>query len=388
MLGNAYRLPFRLLGIPILLDISFLIILPLLAWMIGSEVSAYVMWFDLPIDPAALEQGWLPYVLGLAAALGLFGSVIVHELGHSVVGRYYGAKVKNITLWILGGMAQFETIPRQPGAEAVIAIAGPVTSYLLGALCWLGMQVSPPSWGSVQFVLAYLTLMNVVLATFNLLPALPLDGGRILRSLLALRLSHFKATQTAAAISKLLAFLLGLLGFLSLNIFLMLIAFFVYMGVTGESRHATVTEMLQGIRVRDLMTREVRTVPPDMRVGELIEKMLAERHMGYPVVDGYGEIKGIVTLADIQRRQGQGGDFRSQPISDVLSSRMVTIRESASALRAFEKMSRNNFERLIAVDAQGEMTGIISKTDLIRAIQVRTVGAEITNQAPPRIPHP
>src|SRR5690606_5766025 len=218
MFKTVYKLPFRLLGIPVHLDISLLLVLPLLAWIIGNDVELFVKVFQLDIDPSQLMGGVTPYLYGLLAAIGLFLSVLIHELGHSVVGQHYGLKIRRITLWILGGMAQFERIPRQRGTEAIMAIAGPITSFLLGGLSWLAFHSVPVDAAGLRFVLAYLMYMNVVLAVFNLIPALPLDGGRVLRSLLALRMPYLRATQIAAGTSKFLAVLLGMLGFVSLNI--------------------------------------------------------------------------------------------------------------------------------------------------------------------------
>ncbi|MBI1742192.1 CBS domain-containing protein [Candidatus Acetothermia bacterium] len=381
MFRTAIVLPFRLLGIPVRLDITFLLILPLLAWMIGSRLELYVTLFGLPIDPHPLQQGLMPYGLGLVAALGLFVSVVIHELGHSVIVGRYGIKVKSITLWFLGGVAQFEDMPRQRGAEAIVAIAGPITSLALAAICWIVLRSIPAEFAAAQFVFGYLVYMNAALALFNLLPALPLDGGRVLRSLLALRWPPLQATQISANISRFLAVLLGLFGFLTLNIFLMLIAFFIYMGVSAETQNATVTEMLQGIDVQDLMSREVQTVLPEMRVSDLIQKMFQERHLGYPVLESAGKLLGIVTLSDIQKLKDAGNAETSTTVREIMSPQVLTVLESTSALEAFQKMSRNNFDRMVVVDSKGQMVGIITKTDLIRAIQVRTVDLELLSQA-------
>lgn len=375
MFRTVYRLPFRLLGIPVQLDITFLLVLPLLAWIIGSELGNYIRLFNLPVDPEPLEEGLMPYFLGLLAAVGLFTSVVLHELGHAAVGQSYGVEIRSITLWILGGMAQFERIPRQPGAEAVIAIAGPLTSYAVGAVCWVVLAFTSDLAPPVAFILGYLMWMNWFLATFNLLPALPLDGGRILRSLLALRMSHLRATRVAAGASKVQALALGLLGFLSLNVFLVLIAFFVYIAGTGESQVTTVAEMLHGIKVHDLMTREVKTVSPHTRVSELMQRMFHERHLGYPVVDSSRNMIGLVTLDDVKRLRGDSGSSDADTsIEKIMSREVLTIPYDASALEAFERMAQNDFGKLIVVDAYGRMVGIISKTDLMRAIQVRMVG--------------
>lgn len=368
MFKNAYRLPFTLLGIPLYLDVTFLIILPLFAWLIGTQIEAFVTLAQLPIAADPLIDGFTPYLLGLAAAIGLFISVVIHELGHAITARQYNVDTERITLWLLGGMAQFKEMPKQPGAEAVVAIAGPITSFALAVLGWAALQVTPASFAALYFVLAYVTFMNLALAIFNLLPALPLDGGRVLRSLLALRMDHLRATQVSASISRILAVALGLLGLLAFNLFLILIAFFIYMAVTAESRYAAFTTALEDVGVKDLMTRKVSTVSPDTTVAELIDKMLREAHLGYPVLNANGEVVGMIELEQIN------GVQKTQRVSERMNPDVPQIQVAASAQDAFELMSKNDFGRLIVVDPTGYMVGILSKTDLIRALQVRLVG--------------
>jgi Zn-dependent protease/predicted transcriptional regulator len=367
MVRGGYRLPFRLAGIPLYLDATFLIILPLLAWLIANQLDVYVRLFGLPIDARAVRASGQAYLLGLLAALGLFASVVVHELGHALVGRRYGVRVRRITLWLLGGMAQFEEIPRQRGAEAVIAIAGPLVSLAVAAVSRAALGAVEGSVAG-QFVFGYLAYMNVALAMFNLLPALPLDGGRVLRSVLALWLPYLRATQIAAGISSGLAILLGLYGFLSANLFLLLIAFFVYMAGSAETQHIVIGDLLRDIGVRDVMTRDVETVGVDLPLADLLQKMLRERHLGYPVVDAAGRLVGIVDLKHVQ------GARSDAVVGDVMSREVVTIPESGTALHAFEVMSAHDFSRLVVVDGHKAMVGIVSKTDLVRAIQVRVVG--------------
>lgn len=366
MFRNAYRLPFTLLGIPVLLDISFLIILPLLAFLIGTQIRQYILATGMPVNPGPLTEGMLPYFLGLVAAIGLFVSVIIHELGHSITARLYGVQVKSITLWLLGGMAQFEQMPRQPGGEAVVAIAGPITSFALAAFFWLALGLIPDSAPATAFTVFYLAQANLVLAIFNLLPALPLDGGRVLRSLMALRLNHVRATQIAASVSKFLAFLLFLAGLVFFNIFLMLVAFFIYMAVNAETQQTLITDLLKDVGVRELMTREVKTVSPDLTVEQLKSRMLQDHHLGFPVVDG--NLMGIVTIKDVA-----GVDPHAR-VDQVMSRQIQTIPERESAAEAFERMSRNDFGRLIVTDDAGHMAGILTKTDLMRAIQLRMIG--------------
>ena len=235
MFGRSFRLPFKLLGIPVFVNVSFLLVLPLLAWIIGSQIGEFAKMFGLA-NAQALSTGIEPYVLGLIAAVGLFVSVVIHELGHAVTARAYGVQVRRITLWFLGGVAQFEEMPQQPGAEAVVAIVGPIVSFAIGAVCWGLEGFVPASASAGRFIVAYLVYMNIVLAIFNLIPAMPLDGGRVLRSLLALWMPRLQATQVAAGVSKVLAALLGVVGLFSLNFWLLLIAVFIYFSVGAETR--------------------------------------------------------------------------------------------------------------------------------------------------------
>ena len=375
MFQHAYRLPFRLLGIPVQLDLTFLIVLPLFAWVIGSNIPAYVELFDLELSNESLADGATAFWIGLAAAVGLFASVLVHELGHCVVGRRYDLEIENITLWLLGGLARFKEMPKHGGIEAVVAIAGPLTSFALAGVCWLVFVATSAESPALHFVCAYLMWMNVVLGTFNLLPALPLDGGRVLRSLLELRMGHVQATLAAANASRMMALGLGLVGFLSGHIFLMLVALFVFMAGTAELQSATAAEALRGIRVRDLMSRGVHTVDPSLRVTELFDRMLADGYLAYPVVGIEGRVDGWITLQAIRERIRSGGAENERLlVRDLMSREVDSVRPSESALEAFQRIGQNGSGRLVVVDRLGRLRGVISKTDLVRAVEVRLVG--------------
>jgi Zn-dependent protease/predicted transcriptional regulator len=378
MFGTGIRLPFRLLGIPVLLDWSFLIILPLLAYIIGTQVGAIAPHLGIA-DPQELMRGGWPFLLGLVAALGLFASVVLHELGHAVVARLYGVKVRSITLWFLGGVARFEEMPRQRGAEAVVAVAGPLVSFALALLFAIVIGFVPPEASATRFVIGYLVFANALVAIFNLIPALPLDGGRILRSVLALFMPHLKATRISGAISKVFAVALGLLGLFSLNFFLVLIAIFIYLAVTAETSTTQMESLLRGMLVRDLMNPEVKTVSSDLRIADLMQHMLNERHLGFPVVDETGQVVGLV---DVQKVQGHDP---GTPIAQIMQREVPTIDQDAVAVDLFRMMMREGYGRIIALDAQGRMAGIITKTDIMRLVQLRSLVADITHasQFPP-----
>ena len=237
---------FRLAGIPVHLDLSFLLVLPLWALYIGRNLPHYFA------------------LLGLLAATGLFLSVLLHEVGHALAARRYGVATRRITLWLLGGVAQMERIPREPMKELVIALAGPLVSLLL----FLLFRTLPWEAGALGFLGRYLALVNLGLALFNLLPALPLDGGRVYRALLALRKPYLQATRQAVALSQALAWALGLFGLLVLNPLLVLIAFFVYMASRADAEATLLAQALEGLKVKDLMTPNPIVLPHGQVRGE------------------------------------------------------------------------------------------------------------------------
>lgn len=363
MFGGSISLPFRLLGIPVKLDTSFLLVLPLFAWLIANQLPGYLSLlrragFDLA--GAGLLDGPTPYLLGLAAALGLFTGVLIHELGHAVIARLYDVEVKEITLWFLGGVAQFEELPRQKGAEALVGIAGPVTSLLLAGLSWTVWQWLPLSPGG-QFIFSYLTLTNFALAVFNLLPALPLDGGRILRSLLALAVPYLQATRITAGISRVVALLLGVYGFLTFQLLLVVIAFFVYNAVRAEARYAAMTVALEGKTVGDLMTRDIISVRADMRAGQFLRLAQFRRHVGYPVVASDGTLLGFARIDDARELAEDEAIERIVKPYDPISV-------ADEAMHAVKQLSSGELGRLMVVDRQDRLVGVVSKTDIVRQL--------------------
>jgi Zn-dependent protease/predicted transcriptional regulator len=377
MFRHAIRLPFKLLGIPILLDWTFIAVLPLLAWLIGRNVVAMADQFGIP-DARLLGVGAWPWILGFISAVGLFVSVLIHELGHAMMAQGYGVRTRNITLWLLGGVAQLDRIPRKRGAEAVIAIIGPLVSMALGVLFWFGASATRPGLPGTWFVFQYLALLNWIIAGFNMIPAMPLDGGRVLRSLLAMKMPHIRATQVATGISRVLAIFLGLFGLLEFNFFLIAIAFFVYLAVEAEARNDQIFELLRGVGVRDLMTTPAKTVGSELTVAELQRRMLQDHHLGFPVIDSNQHLVGMVSLPNLQNASP------TTPISEIMNTEPNTISRRASAMDAFGQMSTNNFGRLIVTDEEGEIAGILTKTDIMRALQLR--GAGVGMPGPGEIP--
>ena len=370
MFGRSIRLPFTIAGIPIRLDSSFLLVLPLFAWLIASQIPEFASLLGnagYSVDAAELTQGSTEIWLGLVAALGLFASVLVHELGHAFIARLFDVHVEGITLWFLGGVAQFPEMPRERGREAIVGIAGPITSMLLAGMFYLLWTV--PSWGSAAlFVAAYLTITNVALAIFNMLPALPLDGGRVLRSLLAIPLPYLRATRIAAGISRVVAILLGIYGIVTLQLFIALIAFFIYTAVQAEAQYAVISQVFEGVTVGDIMTREPITVEPDTTLRDVGRLSQFRKHTGYPVVDEENRVVGVIKLQDAREEDVEGRPV--EYVGDVMHD-PERVRPDMEVTEALKTLAESELGRLTVVDDQGRLLGVLSKSDIVRELQAR-----------------
>jgi Zn-dependent protease/CBS domain-containing protein len=359
-------------GIPIRLDLTFLLVLPLFAWLIGNDVASLTGvvndLFGSAIDVGPLTAGSTQWVLGAAAAIGLFVCVLLHEFGHSLVAMRYGYEIESITLWLFGGVARFTEMPEEWRQEFTIAVAGPIVSLGLGVVAYAGFLVLPTALDPVKFVVGYLALTNVVLAAFNMLPGFPMDGGRVLRALLARTRPHAQATKIAAEVGKVFAFLLGIFGLFT-NLFLIALAFFIYIGASSEAQQTVMKAAFEGVTVADVMTRreELHTVGTDTSVAELLDRMLVDRHTGYPVMDG-GRLVGMVTLDDARSiKEVERDAYR---VKDVMSAELTTISPDADAMTALQRMQERKVGRLPVVDHRGEIIGLISRSDLVTAFNV------------------
>ncbi|TKX81966.1 CBS domain-containing protein [Halorubrum sp. SD626R] len=365
------------LGIPVRLNWTFLIVLPLFAYLIGSQVGmiAEVMNETLGagIDPTALAGGLTPWVLGLAAAVGLFVGVLLHEFGHSVVAMRYGYEIESITLWLLGGLASFAEFPEDWKHEFWIAVAGPIVSVAVGVGCYAVFALAPVGSNAVPFVFGYLALLNVVLAVFNMLPAFPMDGGRVLRALLARNQPHAQATQRAAAVGKAFAFVMGIVGLLSFQLLLIVLAFFIYIAASGEAQQTTLKAAFEDVTVGDVMTgrEELHTVSEDASVAELMSRMFEERHTGYPVLRG-DDLVGMVTLEDARSVREVERD--AYTVGDVMATNVVGVGPETDAMTALQTMQEHGVGRLPVVDRQERLVGIISRSDLMTAFNIIQTG--------------
>jgi Zn-dependent protease/predicted transcriptional regulator len=359
--------------IPIRVNTSLLLFLPILAWLIGSgqQIELYAglieRYTGTGFDLARLRAGATPWFIGVVAAVGLFVSVTIHELGHSWVALRYDIGIESITLWILGGMAALESMPKEWDREFWIAIAGPITSILVAAACYATGLVAPTGLHVSRFVLGYLALTNLLLAGFNLLPAFPMDGGRIFRALLARNRPYGTATRIAARVGVAFSFLFAVVGILNFQLILILLAFFIYGAATTESRSVLLDELLEGITVGDIMTRDPATVPADATLDEFGDGMLRDRNTVHFVTDDGGGVVGVVTLDDLKTaRGGDGGTTR-------VSSIMREVPRVESTADAFDTLSLLNGakEMTALVEEGGTVVGVLSESDYAHAMTIR-----------------
>ncbi|MEF8809192.1 site-2 protease family protein [Natronomonas sp.] len=358
-------------GIPIRLNITFLIFLPVLAWLISrpAQLTAYAGFVagisPHEVDIALLQTGNTPTVIGIVAALGLFVGVLLHELGHSWTARRYDITITSITLWIFGGMAHMENLPEDWNVEFYVALAGPAMSLLVAAACY-GLLFVVPAQPVVVFVIGWLAVINLTLAIFNMIPAFPMDGGRVLRALLARSRPYAEATQTAASVGKGMAILLAVVAVLAFAPILLLVAMFVYVAAGAESRATVMRDLLADMTARDLMSTDVRTVTPETTVAEFLDRVVTERTVAYPVMEK-GTVTGLVTLNTVRNVDPAKRD--STTVADVMGPAPPSVDPDADAFEAMQALGESRSDRVIVVE-DGRFIGEITSEGFMRAIEV------------------
>jgi len=372
-------------GIPIKLHLSFLIILLIFIWIFAvNDIRIKTLGIIIGFGGMDIST-WLKYLLGAIASVLFFATLLFHELSHSIVAMRYGAKIRSITLFVLGGVAQMEEIPRDPGKEAKVSAAGPVFSMSIGIFAYAVYYIFGPVnltapgatfKDAALLVVGIIAFYNVLLGLFNLIPAFPMDGGRILRALFATRMSYIEATKKAVAVGESFAFAMGLLGLLTLpgGVWLLLIAIFIYFGASAEEKATIISVSLEGVKARDVMTAvpNVVYVPPDMTLNQLVDVMFRTKHIGYPVQEEQSSpVLGVITFGDVRQIPASKRD--TIRVGDVMKREIITIGPDADASDALKLMSSKNIGRLIVME-DGQMAGIISRTDLMRAVQFRGKG--------------
>lgn len=332
-------------------------------------------------------------LFGIVATLLLFLSVTLHELGHSFQALKYGVKVRDITLMPMGGLAQMEEIPEDPHKELRIAIAGPLVNFGITALL-IGMGIvldvralisleelqaslGRVSWGGL---LAYLTYANLILGLFNLIPAFPMDGGRVLRAWLAKKMDHAKATGIAAQVGQGFALLMGLWGFMSGNWTLVLIAIFVWMGAGQESQGARVKHTLGEAVVSQAMTRSPHALKVNDSLSKAVELTLSTSQADFPVLEwGGNKVAGLIGEVDLLRGlQSLGAGAAAR---EIMRTPIAYASPDEPLHAAQQKMLKNRMRALPVLDPEGGLLGLLTVDDINEAYRLMAISPKLSVNA-------
>ncbi|MFG0263309.1 MAG: site-2 protease family protein [Novipirellula sp. JB048] len=334
----------RFAGIDVFVHWTFAI---LIAWLIGLHV----------LQGDSLEVA----VAGIGFVLAIFGCVVLHEFGHALTARHYGIRTRDITLLPIGGVARLERMPEDPKQELWVALAGPAVNVVIAALLFIPVYYGA-GIGSLEQVqtfsgdfLAKLMLVNIILVVFNLLPAFPMDGGRVLRALLATRLDYVRATQAAASVGQVMAIGFGILG-LFFNPFLLFIALFVYIGAQQEAQMVQMRSLLTGVPVREAMVTQFRTVAADTRLEDVVQELLDGQQQDFPVVE-QGKSIGVLTRSDIVAALAEGR--RASVVTEIMRDRCGTVDEREMLQDTFLRMQQAECSTMPVMKDE-QLTGIIT----------------------------
>ena len=310
---------------------------------------------------------------GILFTLLLFGCVVLHEFGHALTARRYGIKTRDITLYPVGGAARLERMPAQPIQELWVALAGPAVNVVIAALLfgWLiaSNTLAPITGLSMTGgpFLERLLLVNVSLVVFNLIPAFPMDGGRVLRALLALRLEYTRATQIAATIGQGLALVLGLVGLFS-NPFLVFIAFFVWIGAGQEASMVQMKTALGGIPVTRAMLTDFQSISPRDTLGRAVELTLSGYQTDFPVVENE-KVVGVLTRGDMLAvLAGQGQETL---VESIMRSDIQTVDANEMLEPAFARLQACNCHTMPVI-SRGQLVGLLTSDNIGEFLMIQS----------------
>jgi len=369
MLRSNFRL-FKIFGIPLEINVSWFIIFGLVSW---SLVSFY---FPTHYPSFSVTTHW---VMGLVAALLLFVSVILHELGHSIVAKTHGVPIKRITLFLFGGVSQLAKESADPLTEIKIAVAGPAVSYVLMivffALSHVVSRGASPE--GVAPVLSYLAYVNGILGTFNLIPGFPLDGGRLLRAIIWKVTGNLRrATYVASKVGGIIGIIFIALGFLLVfrgafigGLWLVLIGFFLRQAAGASYLQVVIDSTLKGVTVGDIMKPDVITVTEDLSIQSLVDDYFFKYHFDCFPVSDRGTLKGLITVNEL--KDLPKARWQETRVRDIMQPDSVNIRARVDeeASQVLKRVIRDRCGKLPVVSGD-RIVGIITRRDIMEALRV------------------
>lgn len=312
---------------------------------------------------------------GVVFILAVFACVVLHEFGHIAAARYFGIRTPDITLLPIGGVARLERMPEEPGQEFAIAVAGPLVNVAIAALIFIVLR-GPAAIEQMAVIedprigfLARLAGVNVFLVLFNIIPAFPMDGGRILRAALATRLSWSRATQIAATIGQGLAFVFGFVGLLY-NPLLIFIGIFVYLAAAAEAQNAQIRQMATSVLVGDVMITKLAQLERSATLHEAVEMLLATTQHEFPVVDSSGHFEGLVTRDDMIRALKENGP--TAPVRSAMRTDIPQIHYRKCLEESLRLMQHANAPAVAVTDNAGRLAGLLTHETIGEMLMVRS----------------
>jgi Zn-dependent protease len=369
----------KIAGIEINVNISWIIILVLLTW------SLAVGWFPFIYHGWSTGEYW---IVSLISALLLFVSVLLHELAHSLVARARGLPVSSITLFIFGGVSNLEREPQSAGVEFQMAIVGPLTSLIIGAICYLLFLPLRGTNSPVAAVLSYLAITNVLLGIFNLIPGFPLDGGRVLRSIIwKITGSLRRATRIATIIGEIVAYLFILWGIWQFftgsilnGIWIGFIGWFLLNAAQSANSQVMLQSMLRGVTVGRVMNPAPVTVPANISLQRLVDEYFLPRGLRYALVMQADQLAGLITLGDI--RHVPRDQWAQTPVGHVMIpvDRLHVVSPQQNLNDVLPMMAGRDVNQLPVVQ-NGQLVGLLSRDAILRFLEIRrNLGLETAQQ--------
>jgi Zn-dependent protease/predicted transcriptional regulator len=347
----------RIAGIDVYMHATFLI---LLAWV---AIGHYLQ-----------RNSWSDAAYGLLFIGALFTIIVLHELGHALTARRFGIQTRDITLLPIGGVARLERMPDDPKQELLVALAGPAVNVVLAVILYLiigptsGMSAFDNMTEAGGSFLGKLLWVNIFLAGFNMLPAFPMDGGRVLRAVLAMRMDYVQATHVAAAIGQGMAFLFGLLGLLSGNPFLLFIALFVWMGAAQEASMTQIRYALGGIPISRAMVTGFQTLEPDDPLSSAIDHIVAGFQQDFPVVEDQ-KLVGMLTRADLISGLAKHGTGTA--VRDVMQTQFTTAEPTEMLDRLLPRLEACGCHSVPVVH-KGNVVGLMTMDELGEFLMIQS----------------
>lgn len=325
------------------------------------------------------QGGWEAAVEGVVFVSLLFLCVLLHEFGHVFAARRYGVQTPDVTLLPIGGVARLERIPEEPRQELVVALAGPAVNLAIAAVLYLALGGFGPEGAGAEVqnagvgVLERLGAANLFIALFNLIPAFPMDGGRVLRAFLAHRRGYARGTETAAKVGQAVAIGLGVLGLLAGNAILVFIAVFVWLGAASEAQAVQMREASRGVAASDAAVTRFEALSPGSRVEDAVECLIRTTQHEFPVVDGAGRLRGVLTRDDMIRALKERGP--DAPVIEVMRTGIPVIDRRRPLEDALRLLRETRAPAVGVTDEDGRLVGLVTPENVGEMVMVRSAMA-------------